>query len=215
MIWKLTIIYQIINIIYNMKFELPDLPYNMAELEPHISKKTLECHYGKLLKSYIKNLNILIKGTKFENMDLDNIIKISDGAVYVNAAQTWNHMFYFEGLKPGNKSNLPGAFKNIIDCSFGSVSYFKNNFSKAANSLLGVGWIWLVLNQKGLLEIIPERNAGNPLRTGLVPLMNCDLWEHAYYLDYQNRQQDYIKAFWNLINWEIIENRYSDAFITA
>ena len=194
-----------------MKFELPDLPFELAELEPHISKKTLELHYGKHLQAYVTNLNSLIPGTKFENMDLNTIIKIADGAVFYNASQTWNHAFYFEGLKPCPDNALKDQFANIINRSFGSVSFLKNTFSKAAGSLFGVGWIWLVMNPKGFLEIIQEKNAGNPLRTGLVPLMACDMWEHAYYLDYQNRRADYIEAFWKLINWEVIEKRYHDA----
>jgi Fe-Mn family superoxide dismutase len=192
-----------------MKYALPDLPYDMAELEPHISKKTLEFHHGKHLPVYIRNLNSLIPGTKFEDMDLSTIIKIADGPIFNNASQIWNHIFYFEGLRPGKGKNYKGSIADIINMSFGSFTYFKKNFSEIAGSLFGVGWIWLVLNSKGLLEIIEERNAGNPLRRGLVPIMNCDVWEHAYYLDYQNRWQDYIKAFWNLINWEIVEKRYN------
>jgi Fe-Mn family superoxide dismutase len=196
-----------------MKFLLPDLPYNMVELEPHISKKTLELHYGNHLRAYVTNLNSLIQGTKFENMDLLTIIKIADWEVFNNAAQIWNHIFYFEGLRPGNKGTLKGTFERKITESFGSVSFFKNKFSKAARSLFGVGWVWLVMNQKGFLEIIQEKNAGNPLRVGLIPLLNCDMWEHAYYLDYHDRRQDYIKAFWNLINWDIIEKRYNEALL--
>jgi Fe-Mn family superoxide dismutase len=196
-----------------MKYALPGLPYKMAELEPHISKRTLEFHYGKHLLTYIGNLNRLIPGTKFENMDLTTIIKIADGPIFNYASQIWNHIFYFEGLRPGKAKTYIGPFAEIVTRSFGSFSYFKKNFSEIAGSLFGVGWIWLVLNQKGSLEIIQERNAGNPLRSGLVPLMTCDVWEHAYYLDYQNRQHDYIKAFWNLINWELIEKRYNDALI--
>jgi Fe-Mn family superoxide dismutase len=194
-----------------MKYALPDLPYEMAELEPHISKKTLAFHHGKHLPAYIRNLNRLIPGTKFENMDLPTFIKIADGQIFNNASLIWNHIFYFEGLRPGKIKTYKGSFGDILNRSFGSFSNFKKNFSEIAVSLFGVGWIWLVLNQKGLLEIVQERNAGNPLRSGLVPLMTCDVWEHAYYLDYQNRRHDYIKAFWNLINWEIIEKRYIDA----
>jgi Fe-Mn family superoxide dismutase len=194
-----------------MKFELPDLPYQMVELEPHISRKTLEFHYRNHLQSYVANLNSLIPGTRYENMDLHTIIKISDGDIFNNAAQIFNHIFYFEGLRPCNENKLKGPFAYAIEESFGSILFFKNRFTKAARSLFGVGWIWLVINKRGMLEIIQERNAGNPLRAGLVPLMACDIWEHAYYLDYQDRRMEYIKAYWNLINWEIIEKRYDDA----
>ena len=193
-----------------MKHKLPKLPYEMDALESYISRRTMEFHYGKHLHTYIKNLNNLISGTKFENMDLDTIIKVADGPVFNNAAQVWNHKFYFEGLKPG-KQVLKNTFTEVIKSNFGSVSFFKNSFANAAGSLFGAGWIWLVLNQKGSIEILPKSNAGNPLRIGLIPLLTCDLWEHAYYLDYQNRCDDYVDAFWKLINWDLIEKRYNDA----
>lgn len=202
---------QITNKINNMKFELPGLPYEIDALEPYISKKTLEFHHGKHHQAYITNLNNLITGTKFESTDIETIIKVAEGPVFNNAAQVWNHTFYFESLKPWNNNTPKGPFVDVINASFGSVSFFKDTFTKSAGSLFGSGWIWLIRNPKGSMEIIRESNAGNPLRRGLVPLMTCDVWEHAYYLDYQNRRADYIESFWKLINWELIEKRYNDA----
>ena len=194
-----------------MRFELPDLPFELNALEPYISKKTLEFHHGKYHQSYIANLNKLISGTKFKDLDLETIIKVADGPIFNYAAQVWNHTFYFECLKPGNSNSIKDSFADVIKSNFGSVSFFKTTFTEAVGSLFGVGWVWLVLNQKGSIEIIQKFNAGNPLRIGLIPLMTCDVWEHAYYLDYQNRLGDYADAFWKLINWDIIEKRYNDS----
>ncbi|MEQ8226002.1 MAG: superoxide dismutase [Candidatus Eremiobacterota bacterium] len=194
-----------------MKFLLPQLPYRMNALEPYISEKTLEYHYGKHHKAFITNLNNLISGTKFVDKDLEDLIRISDGLIYNNAAQVWNHTFYFYGLKPGNNHISDGPFMDVINGSFGSVEFIKESFIKSAVSLCESGWVWLIYNPKGSIEIICEKNAGNPLRRGLIPLLACDMWEHAYYLDYQNRRSDYIAAFWNLINWKLIEKRYNEA----
>ena len=193
-----------------MKFELPNIPFALNALEPNISRRTLEFHHGKHHQIYVTNLNSLITGTKFEKTDLETIIKVADGPIFSHAAQVWNHTFYFEGLEPGHNKITKGPFLDIINGSFGSVTFFKNTFIKSALSLFGSGWVWLVLNPIGSMEIIQERNAGNPLRKGLIPLLTCDMWEHAYYLDYQNRRTDYLEAFWKLINWEVIEKRYND-----
>jgi superoxide dismutase, Fe-Mn family len=194
-----------------MKFELPQLPFEVDTLEPLISKKTIEFHHGKHHQAYVTALNNLTTGTKFESSDLETIIKIAAGPVFNNASQVWNHTFYFESLSHSNGNTLKGPFVKVINGYFGSVQFFKDTFIKAASSLFGSGWVWMVWNPKGLIEIIQEYNAGNPLRAGLIPLLACDVWEHAYYLDYQNRRSDYVTAFWNLINWEIIEKRYNDA----
>lgn len=196
-----------------MRFELPDLPYGLNALEPYISEETLHFHYWKYQKAYVVNLNKLIEGTKFKNLDLETIIKVADGPIFNYAAQVWNHSFYFECLKPGNNNILNGSFADAIKSNFGSESFFKKTFSNAARSLFGVGWVWLTLNQKGDVEIIQKNNAGNPMRIGLIPIMTCDVWEHAYYLDYQDRLGDYIDGFWKLINWELIGKRYNDATI--
>jgi Fe-Mn family superoxide dismutase len=194
-----------------MKFALPKLPFEINALEPYISGKTLMYHHEKLHHVYVENLNNLVAGTKFENKDLETIIMVAEGPIFNNAALAWNHTFYFSGLKPGNNHILKGPFAGVVKRNFGSVRFFKEMFIRSALSLLGAGWIWLVWNSKGSMEIIQESNAGNPLRRGLIPLLTCDVWEHAYYLDYQNRRSDYLEAFWRLINWELIEKRYEEA----
>jgi superoxide dismutase, Fe-Mn family len=194
-----------------MKFELPQLPFKKNALEPYISEKTIEFHHEKHNKTYVTSLNSLIKDTKFKNLDLETIIKVSDGQVFNNAAQIWNHAFYFEGIMPAHNNILKGPFAGVIKNNFGSVSFFKSSFAKAGVSLFGAGWVWLVLNQAGSLEIIQKSNAGNPLRIGLIPLLACDVWEHAYYLDYKNKRDEYLNVFCKLINWELIEKRYNEA----
>jgi superoxide dismutase, Fe-Mn family len=192
-----------------MSFELADLPYNTNALEPYLSKKTIEYHYSKHLHGYVANLNKLIQGTNYKNLDLETIIKVADGPVFNNASQVWNHIFYFECLRPAGKNSIKGPFADVIKRNFGTIAFFKNAFAKAAGSIFGAGWIWMVLDQNGSIQILPRSNAGNPLRIGFIPLMTCDLWEHAYYLDYQHRYNDYIDAFWKLINWNIVETRYN------
>lgn len=194
-----------------MLFELPQLPYTPDSLEPYISGTTMDLHHSKLHLTYVNNLNDLITGTKYEDTELETIIKLTDGPVFNNASQVWNHSFYFESMIPGDRSNLHGAFSRVIAGSFGSVQYFKEAFIKKASALFGAGWIWLCWNPRGSLEIMPENNAGNPLRKGFTPLLGCDIWEHSYYIDYQNRRTDYLNAFWTLINWEIVERRYNEA----
>ena len=190
-----------------MTFELPKLPYEANSLEPVISSKTIEFHYGKHHQAYVNNLNKLVVGTEFENSSLEDIIKKSSGGIFNNAAQIWNHTFYWESLT--NKSNLPsGDLLNAINNSFGSFDAFKEKFSNACVTLFGSGWAWLVKKSDNTLEIVQESNAGNPMRNGFVPLLTCDVWEHAYYIDYQNRRPDYVTAFFNVINWEIVEKRF-------
>jgi len=191
-----------------MKIELPALPYEMNALEPYISAKTLEFHYGKHHQTYVTNLNNLIIGTKFENASLETMIQEAEGPVFNNAAQVWNHTFYFSGLHPANNSLPREHVAEAIKSSFGSHTEFKDAFIKSAASLFGSGWVWLIKNPKGILEIIQESNAGNPLRKGLKPILTCDVWEHAYYLDYQNKRLDYLNAFWNIIDWDIVERRF-------
>jgi superoxide dismutase, Fe-Mn family len=191
-----------------MSFELPKLPYALNALEPHISQKTLEFHYGKHHQAYVNNLNNLVPGTKFENASLETIIREAEGGVFNNGAQVWNHTFYFTSFSPGGGREPIGTLGSAITKAFGSYSAFKENFTKAATTLFGSGWAWLVKKEDGSLEIIQEPNAGNPLRKGLTPILTCDVWEHAYYLDYQNRRPDHIDAYWKLIDWEIIGKRY-------
>jgi Fe-Mn family superoxide dismutase len=196
-----------------MQFDYIQLPYSLASLEPYISKKTLEIHHGKYCRRYLTNLNSLVQDTKFVNIDLETIIKVSEGNLFNYASQVWNHIFYFESLKPFGRSSLKGSFAEIIKKNFGSILFFKHSFLKSIESFFGVGWIWLVLNQNGSLEIITKSDAGNPMRNGLIPLLTCDIWEHAYYLDYQDNFSEYIEAFWNLINWEVVEQRYQNAIL--
>ena len=191
-----------------MPFQLPELPYKKEALAPLISAETIDFHYGKHHLAYVNNLNGLIPGTEFENADLETIIRKADGPVFNNAAQIWNHTFYFESFSPKGKSIPSGALAVAINSSFGSFTAFQEQFTKAAATLFGSGWAWLVKNNDGVLQIIQESNAGNPLKKGLTPVMTCDVWEHAYYIDYRNRRPDYIKAFWELLDWNIISKRY-------
>jgi Fe-Mn family superoxide dismutase len=193
-----------------MKFGLPELPFEINALEPFISSEALMFHYEKYHKGYVADLNKLISGTKYENKDYETIIKVADGPIFNNASLAWNHTFYFSGFIPADNKNLKGPFANVIKRNFGSVRFFRDTFTRSVITLLGAGWVWLVLNPRGSMEIIHESNAGNPLRRGLIPLLTCDVWEHAYYLDYQNRRSDYLDAFWKLINWEMIEKRYAE-----
>jgi Fe-Mn family superoxide dismutase len=190
-----------------MIIELPKLPYEMNALEPVISKQTIEFHYGKHHQAYVNNLNKLIPGTPFENASLDEMIMKASGGIFNNAAQIWNHTFYWNSFKPNGGGQPDGKLAEAINKTFGSFDQFKEKFSTAAATLFGSGWVWLVKTPEGKLEIIQESNAGNPIKNGHIPLLTCDVWEHAYYLDYQNRRPDYIAAFWNLINWEIVAKR--------
>jgi len=190
-----------------MAFELPKLPYNLDALEPHISKNTIEFHYGKHHQAYVTNLNNLITGTAFEKSTLEDIIRKSTAGIFNNGAQIWNHTFYWNSFKPKGGGEPTGDLANKILKSFGSFAEFKDKFSKASATLFGAGWAWLVQNHDGALEIIQESNAGNPLKNNLNPLLTCDVWEHAYYLDYQNKRPDYISAFWNIIDWDAVAKR--------
>ena len=185
-----------------MKHLLPELPYAQDALEPHISKQTLEFHYGKHHQTYVTNLNNLIVGTEFEDATLESIVKKADGGIFNNAAQVWNHTFYFvECLSPNGGGEPTGALAEDIKTCFGSFDSFKEQFTKAAVTLFGSGWAWLVRNAAGKLEIIQTSNAGNPLRDGKTPIITCDVWEHAYYIDRQNRRAEYVEAFWKIVNW--------------
>jgi Fe-Mn family superoxide dismutase len=190
-----------------MSFELPKLPYALNALEPVISQKTLEFHYGKHHQAYVNNLNNLVPGTRFENASLETIIREADGGIFNNGAQVWNHTFFFNTLSPNAGGEPSGKLNDAIRESFGSFAEFKEKFSKAVVTLFGSGWAWLVKKEDGKLDIIQESNAGNPLRKGLTPVLTCDVWEHAYYLDYQNKRPDFVEAFWKLVNWKVVETR--------
>jgi Fe-Mn family superoxide dismutase len=191
-----------------MAFELPKLPYKPDALIPFISAETIEFHYGKHHQAYVNNLNGLVPGTEYENSDLESIIKKAEGPVFNNAAQVWNHTFYFEAFSKTGKKLPSGPLADEINRSFGSFEAFRDLFTKSATTLFGSGWAWLVKKDDGTLQILQESNAGNPLKKGLKPLLTCDVWEHAYYIDYRNRRPDYIKSFWEIIDWDIISKRY-------
>jgi Fe-Mn family superoxide dismutase len=191
-----------------MAFTLPELPYSLSALEPHISKNTLEFHYGKHHQAYVNNLNNLLPGSGFENAGLEDIIREANGGVFNNGAQIWNHTFYFTTFSPDAQGKPEGSFAGLIEKKFGSFEEFKTQFTTAAATLFGSGWAWLVRDDQGILSIVKESNAGNPLRDGLTPLLTCDVWEHAYYLDYQNRRPDYLKAFWDVIDWKVVARRF-------
>ena len=191
-----------------MNFSLPQLPYAHNALEPVISEETIKFHYGKHHQTYVNNLNGLIPGTEFENADLDTIVKKSSGPVFNNAAQIWNHNFYFLSLTPEKGSKPSEELAKAIDEKFGSLDNFKAEFNKSAVAVFGSGWAWLVKTADGGLDIVKESNAGNPLTSGLTPLLTFDVWEHAYYFDYQNRRADYVAALWELVDWNVVSSRY-------
>lgn len=190
-----------------MTFTLPPLPYPMDALSPHISKETLEYHYGKHHNTYVTNLNKLIVGTEFENAKLEEIIKKSSGALFNNAAQVWNHSFYWECLSPDGGKEPEGKLAEAIRKYFGSFAQFKEQFSQVATATFGSGWAWLVQDNAGDLKIISSSNANTPMTENLEALLTCDVWEHAYYIDYRNARPDYIKAFWSLVNWNFVSER--------
>jgi Fe-Mn family superoxide dismutase len=190
-----------------MTHELPKLPYALNALEPFISQRTIEFHYGKHHQAYVNNLNKLIAGTEFENASLEEIVRRSSGGIYNNGAQVWNHTFYWNCMKPQAGSQPSGVLYDTILKNFGSFAEFKEKFSNAAATLFGSGWAWLVKKSDGTLEITQESNAGNPMRTGVIPLLTCDVWEHAYYLDKQNLRPNYIADFWQLVDWDAVAGR--------
>ena len=184
-----------------MSFELPALPYAKDALAPHISAETLEYHYGKHHQAYVTNLNNLIKGTAFEGKSLEEIVRTSEGGVFNNAAQVWNHTFYWNCLAPNAGGEPEGELAAAIAKSFGSFADFKAKFTDAAAKNFGAGWTWLVKNADGSLAIVSTSNAGTPLTTDAKPLLTVDVWEHAYYIDYRNRRADFVEAFWGLVDW--------------
>ena len=192
-----------------MTHKLPDLPYAMDALVPHISRETLEYHHGKHHAKYVSTLNDLIKGTEFENMPLESIIKTASGPVFNNAAQAWNHAFYWNSLSPEGGGVPDGALAGAIDSQFGSFEAFRKEFTRAATQLFGSGWCWLAKNKDGSLSIESTPNAGTPLTSNQLPLLTCDVWEHAYYIDYRNARAKYIDAFWNLANWRLAAEKFS------
>jgi Fe-Mn family superoxide dismutase len=192
----------------NMEHKLPALPYTKDALAPNISAETLEYHYGKHHKTYVDNLNKLIPGTEFENMDLEEIVKKASDGIFNNAAQIWNHTFYWNCLSPKGGGEPSGAIANAMIKNFGSFEQFKEKFTNTAVTLFGSGWAWLVKNPNGDLGIEATSNAVNPLKDRKNPLLTCDIWEHAYYIDYRNARAKYLEAFWNLVNWKFADQNF-------
>jgi len=186
-----------------MAHELPALPYALDALAPHISAETLEIHHGKHHATYVTNINNLVAGTEYESASLEEIIvKAPAGGIFNNAAQIWNHTFYWNCLSPNGGGEPTGAIADAINEAFGSFAEFKEQFSKTSITTFGSGWGWLVKNSDGSLALASTSNAGNPLTEGQTPILTCDVWEHAYYVDYRNRRPDYVAAFWKLVNWD-------------
>ncbi|VVE64564.1 superoxide dismutase [Pandoraea anapnoica] len=192
-----------------MEHKLPELPYAIDALAPTISKETMEYHYGKHHQAYVTNLNNLIKGTEFENASLEDIIKKSSGGVFNNAAQVWNHTFFWNTLSPKGGGAPAGDLAKAIDAKFGSFDAFKETFSKSAVGNFGSGWTWLVKKADGSVDIVSTSNAATPLTGADKPLITIDVWEHAYYIDYRNARPKFVEAFWNLVNWEFAAKNFA------
>jgi Fe-Mn family superoxide dismutase len=192
-----------------MQHELPNLPYANDALEPHISAETIEFHYGKHHATYVAKLNGMTPGTEFESSTLEEIIMSASGGIFNNAAQVWNHSFYWNCLSPNGGGTPELGLGEAIDRGFGSFEAFKDQFAASAVGNFGSGWTWLVKNSAGDLEIVNTDNAENPMKQGHLPLLTCDVWEHAYYIDYRNKRPDYIAAFWQLVNWEFVASNYA------
>jgi Fe-Mn family superoxide dismutase len=192
-----------------MAIELPALPYARDALAPNISAETIDYHYGKHHQTYVTNLNNQIKGTEFENADLETIIKKSSGGVFNNAAQVWNHTFYWNCLSPKGGGEPTGKLAEAINKAFGSFAAFKEEFTKTSVGTFGSGWGWLVQRPDGSLALVSTSNAATPLTGSDKALLTCDVWEHAYYIDYRNARPKYLEAFWNLVNWEFAASQMS------
>lgn len=192
-----------------MAIPLPPLPYELNALEPSISKETLEYHYGKHHQAYVTNLNNLLPGSGLETLSLEEIIKKSSGAIFNNAAQVWNHTFYWHCLSPNGGGEPKGNLEQAITKKFGSFTAFQEQFTKAAIATFGSGWAWLVKNPDGSLDIISTSNAGTPMTENKKALLTCDVWEHAYYIDYRNLRPKYVEAFWKLVNWDFVDKNFS------
>ncbi|MDR1591665.1 MAG: superoxide dismutase [Prevotellaceae bacterium] len=191
-----------------MKIELVKLPYETKALEPVISQRTIELHHGKHLSTYVNNLNNLLPGTSFENLSLEDIVRRSDGAIFNNAGQVLNHNLYFTQFSPKGGGNPSGKLAEAINAAFGTFENFQKEFEAAATSLFGSGWAWLAEMKDGRLIIVKEPNGGNPVTKELIPLLGFDVWEHAYYIDYENRRAEHLKALWQIIDWNVVEARY-------
>ncbi|MDT8386532.1 MAG: superoxide dismutase [Thiogranum sp.] len=191
--------------------ELPPLPYELDALEPEISRETLEYHYGKHHATYVNKLNKLIENSEYSDMPLVDIVRTADGAIFNNAAQVWNHTFYWSCLSPEGGGAPEHEVAQAIERDFSSFEAFREKFDEAATGQFGSGWVWLVRQSNGQLEVFSTGNADTPIRNGATPLLTCDVWEHAYYLDYRNSRPDYLKAFWKRVNWEFVNQQFLTA----
>ncbi len=187
-----------------MSYKLPALPYAQDALEPHISRETVGFHYGKHHAGYVKKLNELLKGHKLEDATLEEIVRRSSGEIFNNAAQVWNHNFYWQCLSPRGGGEPSGDLASEIKSAFTSFAAFRKKFAEIGEHTFGSGWTWLVRNSAGSLEIVSTQNAETPIKAGQTALLTCDVWEHSYYIDYRNSRPDYIKAYWNLVNWQFV-----------
>lgn len=192
-----------------MEHTLPQLPYALDALAPFISKETLEFHYGKHHQTYVTNLNNLIKGGEFENASLEDIVKKSTGGVFNNAAQVWNHTFYWNSMKPNGGGAPTGVLADAINAKWGSFDKFKEEFTKCAVGTFGSGWAWLVKKADGSLDLVSTSNAGTPITGEAIPLITCDVWEHAYYIDTRNARPKYLENFWSLVNWNFASKNFA------
>ena len=191
-----------------MAEDLPDLPWPKDALEPHVSQETIEFHYGKHHLGYVTRLNKLIAGTEFDDMRLEEIVRRSQGPIFENAAQAWNHTFYWKGLSPGGGGEPEGRLAAALERRFGSFARFREAFSEAALEIFGSGWAWLVRDPAGELAIERTSNADNPLTRGDTPLLACDVWEHAYYIDVRNQRAKHVESFWKLVDWGAVSRRF-------
>lgn len=191
-----------------MEHQLPKLPYPENALEPYMSRETLEFHHGKHHKTYVHKLNEVIKATQYEDMELESIVRTASGPVFNNAGQAWNHTFFWNCLSPGGGGKPNGRLAEAIDSRFGSFDLFKNKFSTAATELFGSGWAWLVRDTAGLLDIETSSNADTPITGSKQPVLTCDVWEHAYYIDYRNARPEFLDAYWNVVNWKFASRNF-------
>ncbi len=192
----------------DQKFTSPQLRYSSDSLKPTLSQETVELHYGKHLQAYLDNLNGLLEGSGYSGSSLEKIICAASGAIFNNGAQVWNHIFYFETLSPTPRTTPQGELLKAVEMRFGSFEEFKREFEKQGATIFGSGWVWLSKDSNGELQITQESNAGNPLREGLTPLLTFDVWEHAYYVDYQNRRAEHLSKMWDIVDWAVVESRF-------
>lgn len=193
-----------------MTFKLPDLPYQRTALAPHVSEETLDYHHGKHHQVYVDTLNDLVEGTKWEDTSLDEIVRTASGKLFNQAAQHWNHSFYWNCMSPDGGRRPGGGIGRALERAFGSFEAFAEEFKQAATDTFGSGWAWLVRKEDGTLAVTSTENAGNPLTRGDKPLLTCDVWEHAYYIDYRNARPEYVGAFFELVNWNFVQERFAD-----